>query len=133
MHSAQHHLRTQGYYRRPAAVGRERCRDLTQALATAAGPVAADESVRLEDPAGEVIAAVLEEDGLRGLVTELLGPSWVLVTNRHNHAVIDHGGHPVAAVAITFATQSHAARTQLADATRQAAATLTARIGGRVA
>jgi DNA-binding IclR family transcriptional regulator len=47
-------------------------------------------------------------------------------------AVIDHGGHPVAAVATTFATDSDAARTQLADATRQAAATLTARIGGRV-
>ncbi|MEV0285627.1 MULTISPECIES: phytanoyl-CoA dioxygenase family protein [unclassified Kribbella] len=61
-------------------------------MATAAGPVQADESVRLEDPAGEVIAAVLEEPGLRGLAAELLGPSWVLVTNRHNHAVIDHGG-----------------------------------------
>ena len=71
-------------------VGHQRCRELTRALTATAD--SANGSVRLEEPAGDVIAAVLEEAGIRALVEQLLGPSWVLVTNRHNHVVIDYGG-----------------------------------------
>ena len=76
------------------------------------------------------LRALLTDTRARGYATEdgEVTPGFSSVAS----AVIDHGGHPVAAVAITFATDSDAGRTQLADATRQAAAALTARIGGRV-
>jgi DNA-binding IclR family transcriptional regulator len=76
------------------------------------------------------LRALLTDTRARGYATEdgEVTPGFSSVAS----AVIDHGGHPVAAVAITFATESDAARTQLADTTRQAAATLTARIGGRL-
>ncbi|MFI5691705.1 phytanoyl-CoA dioxygenase family protein [Kribbella sp. NPDC051586] len=92
MSSAQLQLRTHGYLKRQALVSRERCAELTQELKSAAASIdPANDSLRLEDPAEAAIASVLQVPALRTLVTQLLGPSWVLVVNRHNHVVIDRG------------------------------------------
>ncbi|MGY4772331.1 phytanoyl-CoA dioxygenase family protein [Kribbella sp. CWNU-51] len=91
MYSAQLQLRTQGYLRQQAVIGRERCDELTRALRAVAGSEATQSSVRLEESAEKVISAVLEEPRLRALVAQVLGPDWVVVTNRHNHVVIDRG------------------------------------------
>lgn len=47
--------------------------------------------------------------------------------------VLDHNGHPVAGVAVTFPSQEDPAIGSLVAATRQTAAILTARLGGRPA
>ncbi|HEX6150581.1 IclR family transcriptional regulator [Nocardioides sp.] len=76
------------------------------------------------------LRALLTDTRARGYATEdgEVTPGFASVAS----AVLDHSGHPVAAIAITFGTDGAADRTRLADATRQAAATLAARIGGRV-
>lgn len=47
--------------------------------------------MRLEDPAHDVLVQVLAGSALRSAVSGLLGDSWALVVNRHNHVVVDRG------------------------------------------
>jgi DNA-binding IclR family transcriptional regulator len=77
------------------------------------------------------LRSLLTDTRARGYATEdgEVTPGFASVAS----AVLDHRGHPVAAIAITFESgDDAAARSQLAEATRQAAAALTTRIGGRV-
>jgi DNA-binding IclR family transcriptional regulator len=77
------------------------------------------------------LRSLLTDTRARGYATEdgEVTPGFASVAS----AVLDHRGHPVAAIAITFESgDDDAARSQLAEATRQAAAALTTRIGGRV-
>jgi ectoine hydroxylase-related dioxygenase (phytanoyl-CoA dioxygenase family) len=45
----------------------------------------------LEEEAEKAIAELLATPELRDVVEEVLGPDWVVVTNRHHHIVIDRG------------------------------------------
>ena len=75
------------------------------------------------------LRSLLTDTRARGYATEdgEVTPGFSSVAS----AVLDHSGYPVAAVAITVGPGDEASRTQLAEATRRAAAALSTRLGGR--